>query len=297
MINSRFERSAQRMSYGFLCLVPFLAGTLGAWRALRVPGVYQLVGGVLFVTIWFSAWNLTARGIRTGGDGCRMRAIAGGLLLIPFALISLLWVGLSTPWDATPTENQMRYLVLLVALVSITGGFVVLKQSLCDAGERLYSTLGFGASIMSGAAYLVWLAFQVGAWTERARTGAAPLSAMSLNDSLDTLLFVACVLTYLATAAFAASFGRVGWLGRVASRAFVTASLAAFVFISVRGLAFPDPTQGSSPWYTRPGFIAGIPAVPWILPHLLGVILLRRTGNEPAGPHSKYVHAPAIGKQ
>ena len=30
----------------------------------------------------------------------------------------------------------------------------------------------------------------------------------------------------------------------------------------------------------HPGFIAGIPAVPWIMPYLFGVVLLRRTGDE-----------------
>ena len=30
----------------------------------------------------------------------------------------------------------------------------------------------------------------------------------------------------------------------------------------------------------RPGFVAGIPAVPWIMPFLLGVVVLRRAGDE-----------------
>ena len=39
-------------------------------------------------------------------------------------------------------------------------------------------------------------------------------------------------------------------------------------------------TATSAPWYMRPGFIAGIPAVPWIMPCLLGVVLLRSAENE-----------------
>jgi len=33
------------------------------------------------------------------------------------------------------------------------------------------------------------------------------------------------------------------------------------------------------PWYASPGFIVGIPAVPFIIPFLFGVVLLRRAGE------------------
>jgi hypothetical protein len=52
--------------------------------------------------------------------------------------------------------------------------------------------------------------------------------------------------------------------------------------LSLRGLAFPDPTALDTPWYIYPGFIAGIPAVPFIVPFLLSVVLLRRAGEEQA---------------
>ena len=49
-------------------------------------------------------------------------------------------------------------------------------------------------------------------------------------------------------------------------RAYVILNLVALVFIVIRGLSFPDPNGGATPWYTQPGFIAGIPAVPWVMP-------------------------------
>jgi hypothetical protein len=60
----------------------------------------------------------------------------------------------------------------------------------------------------------------------------------------------------------------------------VIANFVALLFIVLRGLSYPDPTASATPWYLRPGFIAGIPAVPWIMPFLLGVVLLRRAGHE-----------------
>ena len=52
------------------------------------------------------------------------------------------------------------------------------------------------------------------------------------------------------------------------------------VLLVVRGVSFPELSGNTAPWYVRPGFIAGIPAIPWIMPCLLGVVLLRRAGSE-----------------
>jgi hypothetical protein len=50
-----------------------------------------------------------------------------------------------------------------------------------------------------------------------------------------------------------------------------------------RGVAAPRAQRGAiprceispAPWYTSVGFIAAIPAVPFIMPYLLGLVLLR----------------------
>src|SRR5438477_9156204 len=105
-----------------------------------------------------------------------------------------------------------------------------------------------------------------------------PAAIVSLRDMLDLLLFVAAFLTYLATAAFAASLGRVQWLGRRATRAFMIVAGVALLFLVIRGLRYPDARV--TPWYTNPGFIVGIPAVPFSMPFLFGVVLLRRAGEE-----------------
>ena len=88
------------------------------------------------------------------------------------------------------------------------------------------------------------------------------------------------VLAELKPLAFAASLGRVQWLGRGAARAFIIVSFVALLFLMIRGLQYPDPRALSTPWYTNPGFVVGIPAVPFIMPFLLGVVLLRRAGDE-----------------
>ena len=82
------------------------------------------------------------------------------------------------------------------------------------------------------------------------------------------------------TAACASSLGRVEWLKRGATHTFMIVSFIALLFLMIRGLQYPDPAALSTPWYTNPGFVVGIPAVPFIMPFLLGVVLLRRAGEE-----------------
>jgi hypothetical protein len=72
---------------------------------------------------------------------------------------------------------------------------------------------------------------------------------------------------------------RAQWLGRTASRVFVTASLLALLFLVLRGLQFPVRSVAMTSWSTIPGFVVGIPAIPWIMPVLFGVVLLRRVGD------------------
>ena len=269
----------RRVSYVFLCLVPLLLFPLVGVRALRIPGVYQTIGAVVFAGIVSAAWLLGVRAIK-GPEGRQRLALAGAFLLVPSTLFSLLWVGLAAPTDATPVENRMRFLVLVVGSIAVTGGFVVLREAIHEAGERVYSTLGSAANMLAGAAYLVWMSFTLGMVVVRVQAGQIPSAVRAVYDVYDILLFFACILTYLTTAAFATSLGRVRWLGRGATHAYVIVSFVALLFLLLRGFSYPDLRASSTPWYLRPAFIAGIPAVPWIMPFLLGVVLVRRAGDE-----------------
>src|SRR5437764_1167937 len=129
-------KTVRRVSYVFLCIVPFLNFPVVGLRILRVPGVYQAVGLAYFAAMAIAGWTLGARAILGGAERERRLALAGMLLIVPSTLMALLWVGLGPPWEATPVENRMRYLVLLIDSVVITGGFLVFKQALREAGER-----------------------------------------------------------------------------------------------------------------------------------------------------------------
>src|SRR6266513_4071992 len=83
--------TVRRVSYVFLCLVPFLSFVVVGVRAFRVPGVYQAVGVAYFAAIAIAAWTLGTRAIRGGGQVRRLLGLAGTLLITPFALVALLW--------------------------------------------------------------------------------------------------------------------------------------------------------------------------------------------------------------
>jgi hypothetical protein len=271
------NRRARRISYVFLCTLPFLDLAVLGTRALRVAGVYQIIGGVLFASIAIAAWILGAPAIGSSAAATRKLALAGVLLIVPWAIMSILWVGIGAPFQATRPENYMRFLVLVANSIIVAGACVILKDALYDGGERFYSTVGFAAGVPAGAAYLVSNSMSVAATVSMIH-GAAPPQAV-LGDLFSVLEFVACALTYVTTAAFATSLSQARWLGRGAARAYVTASSVLLLLLVLRGLSFPEISSDTAPWYTRPGVIAGIPAIPWVMLCLLGVVSLRRAGN------------------
>jgi hypothetical protein len=274
------DHSKQRISYVFLCAALFVALIAAAVRALRIPVVYHVIGGVLFAVICIAAWTLGARAIRADVQSRRQLALAGALLVAPFTIVALLWVGIGPPWVATPAENQMRYLVLIVMGSAVAIGFVVLREALTQAGERFFSTLGFAAMILAGPLYLTWNTFVFGAYFAKAHAWQLPPAFFSLQIGLDILLLLGCALTYVATAAFAASLGRTEWLGRKATLAYIILNFVALFSLVISVSKYPDPAVLSAPWYVMPGVFLHVPAVPLIMPFFLGVVLLRRAGDE-----------------
>src|SRR5207237_8022545 len=126
--------TVRRVSYVFLCIVPFLSFVVVGVRAFRIPGVYQAVGVAYFAAIVIAAWTLSAGAIRADVQGRRLLGLAGTLLVTSFAPVALLWVGIGGPWQATAAENEMRYLVLIVMAAAIGGGFVVVRGGIGGCG-------------------------------------------------------------------------------------------------------------------------------------------------------------------
>ncbi|HZJ53938.1 MAG TPA: hypothetical protein VFD38_07335 [Myxococcaceae bacterium] len=277
------ERPARRvLGFRFLCAFPFITFVSVASRPLHIAGVREAVGVVLFAAVVAAAWSLAGRALVSGPDTARGRAVAGLLLIAPWAAIALLWVGIGAPFQATPTENRMRFVVLLSGSIVVSAAFVALKFALDEAGERLYSTLGLAASIPAGTGYFSGMSIIVASYVARLRDGRTPQGFDALDDLFSVVEFFGCILTYLTTAAFSESLARARWMGRGAARGYQVACLLLIVLLVLRGISYPVLSESTLPWYARPGLFAGIPAIPWIMPALLGAVVLRRAEAERA---------------
>lgn len=274
-------RVTRRLNLFILCAGIVSATLIFGMRAIYAPGIHFGIVAVQFAVICLSAVALGGWAARSGSDERRLFATAGLLLITPFALFSLL-AGIGPPGGQTADENQLRYVVLLISSIVVGGGFLVLREALRKSGEEFYSTLGFAAIVFATPAYITWGGVMVELFREAKLPTAGEAQAWhaAMTDLTDILLFFAGVLTYLATAAFAAALARKQLMRRGASIAMITLSFIALGFLATRGLKFPNPDIVFQHWYTIPSFIVSIPAVPWMMPCMIGIVLLWRAGNE-----------------
>lgn len=268
-----------------LILVILCAGIVSAtivfgMRAVYSPGTRFVVATFLLAVIFTSAFALGTRATLDGPDDRKLLSISGLLLIAPMAFFSLL-AGIGPPGGQSAEENHLRYLILLVSSIANGAGFVLLRQALVEGRERFFSSLGFAAIVVATPLYVVWGAVMLEFYREAAPavSGIRQPWQEALADLSDILLFFAGILTYLATVAFAAALARTRLLKRGTGAAVILASFAAILVLAFRGLRFPNPEVAFEHWYTIPGFIVSIPAVPWMMPCVLGVILLWRAGD------------------
>jgi hypothetical protein len=273
----------RRLSRIFLSLIPFLIFGSAFFRGLRRPIVYPVVVGLAFIAIVVAAWRLGASATTSEDENRKGFLLAGAILISAWAVLSVL-VGLGPPWRATEWENTIRFTALLVAGVLITGGFVVLKEPLREAGERLYSALGFAAIMLAGPLFAVsvLIPLTLGSTKQPASAGQVQDGLSALRALAESGLVVEVFLTYIATAVFALALSRVGWMGRTAGRVYAGISLFAVLCLAttvVVSLQYTDPMAVLKVKIALPGFIVSIPAIPFIMPHLIGVNLLRRASE------------------
>ena len=263
-----------------VCTFVLFVRTADYAPAARSALAALLLGGTV-VAAWFGG----ARAIVSAEPPRRLQAASGALLVAPFALFSLL-AGIGPPHDQPPADNALRFLVLAVGALSTGSGLLALRQALASTGETFWATLGAAAATWATPLYVAFaliqridLVAQMSGWSWSTAVNGilhelTPLDALSMSA-----LFLGGLLIYLATALFAAALGNAGWIGRRTAGTLVATSVVGGAFLVARGFAYPGLDAAFSHWYSIPGFIAGIPAVPWMLPCAMGVLLLRRAAS------------------
>ena len=275
--------TVRRICQIFLWLYPFVFAPLLLFIYRGSQSRSYLIGGAVQAgAMLLAAWVLGASDARKGSQEQKWLALAGLLLIAPMALTAL-FVGLGPPpeeperWLATAADQEIRYTLLLFAGLFVAGGFAVLRESLRQAGERIYSGLGFAAIIISTVLFVFYITsfttVVLVALRQWAASGKMPewIAPLSRQSAIVGLVEVA--LTYLGTAAFAAALRSVGWVGRITCQVFVALSLVAVPLVALSPI-FPRQVN-----LGLPIFVLAVPAVPFILPYLIGVNLVRRAGD------------------
>lgn len=271
----------RRPPFFALCVGLVLATALfGAPLGFSPPARWALAAGLMGVILG-AAWKAGLVLIRTSSDTNGKALAAAALLISPVALFSLM-PGFGPPEFADHAHNVFRYVVLLVDVVAIFSGTMILQEVLQGSGDSLYGQLGFSFIAAATPLYLVWAALLLE--SHRGAVAGSTWASGPWNTWLmsfsDVLLFFGGMLTYVATALFALSLRRARMIGAGASLAFIVISLISALCLIIRGIDFPDPAVVFAQGYTVPGWIAGIPAVPWFAPCIFGLILLRRIGRD-----------------
>lgn len=237
--------------------------------------------------IGVAAWRLAGPALRSGELARRAAGASGLLFALVLGAIGL-FAALGPPQSSSHAENQLRYPLILLAALVFAAACGMLARALGAAGECFHTTLGLAAALLAAPLYAVFAAMQFVEYRSLAASGAgtvAPEVAMLDAVSLVLLLF-GTLLNHLAAAAFARSLAAAGWLGRRGGRVFTGVSLTAAACAAARtaeALASPNaPLWGFEHAWAAPGFLLAIPAVPWLMPCLLGVVAMRKTGDRGA---------------
>ncbi|MBJ6110677.1 hypothetical protein JAO73_16760 [Hymenobacter sp. BT523] len=274
--------SARRISQIYLMLVPFLGLVIAFALGHSNYKIYLPIWLLHACLMLLAAWTLGGHRIQ-GQDADKKRIATIGLFLImPWVLISI-FAGMgplpanAAEWVATATEQQARYYILMIVGILASCGFMLLKEYVKAQGEHLYSVLGGTAVIIAIPLFIVNMAFWGSYLTESYRLFTSSASAarpdwyQPVRALFESISIVEVALLYLATAAFAASLKRTGMLRPAACTVYMVLSVGGCVVCALPASA-PGPLAIAS-------FAVSIPAMPFIMPYLMAINLLRRVGN------------------
>lgn len=274
----------QKIAYIYLVIVPLLVViTAFAFHDLD-PNIYVpiwILNGCLM--IYFTRSLLNQQKLKVGNKvtGWQWSSV---ILITPWIFIAVIF-GMGPPpnsveeWVAQLKEQQFRFSILILAAILIPLGFAVLKEQLSGLSEKLLSTIGYTAIIIAAPLCLLsamnWGAFMTDAFRGYVRSGTE--KRPEWNHPIQMFLWwmsaVQVSLVYLATGAFAASLKKTGVFSRVSCNIYMSFSLAGLLLNLVGSVVDTGP-------FSYAGYFVSIPAIPYIMPYLFGVNLLRSKLSE-----------------
>ena len=280
MPTNQIKRNASQI---YLTLIPFLTIIIALSFGNSSYKVYLPLLVINACVVVIAVRILSSYAIKRRVVEIRQLIVIAILLIIPWILLSVL-AGIGAPpfdnpakYVATAADQQVRYLFLLAGGVFIAFGFALLREKLRKAGEEFYSWIGLIAMMIAIPLFIFNMAYYNSFLLETFRIRVASASDKMpewfspIQKQMVIIMAVEVALTYLATAAFAASLKSAGWFGKVPSRIYLIISLLCFLS-ALLAIFAPDPIASACS-------IVCIPALPFTMPYFMGINLLRRARN------------------
>jgi hypothetical protein len=218
-------------------------------------------------------------------DAVKKKTILVAVLLIAPWLFYSIFFGMGPPpataagWVATSIEQQTRYTLLIAGGIFCAVGFSLLRLLLHERGEQFYAQAGYTAILIALPLFILnmclWGYFLPEAFKHFVVSGAPaarPDWYRPIQMMFGMVSTVEVGLIYLATAAFAASFRKTRWFSKGACNAYIVISLFCCLLNFI-------PPSFPAPWSIM-SFIVSVPAIPFLMPYLMGVRVLGKVGNE-----------------
>ncbi|MES1218430.1 MAG: hypothetical protein ABUT20_23185 [Bacteroidota bacterium] len=272
----------RRIALTYLALVPIVTAVLGFSVGHVSYKIYLPLWIINVCLMIVSAWVLGLHVTRGNDKEKTYLAKSAFSLIIPWILISM-FAGLGPPpetpagWVDSSTEQQVRYFVLVIAGVFIAYGFVGLRSLLKNKGDDFYSLVGTASILIAIPLFLINMLFWGFYLTELFRievlSGAKnhPDWFTPVGKLFDLVSVVEVALTYIATMVFAISLKKAKLFTPTPCLIYISISLLAFCIVILSAF-FSEP-------FVTAGYAVSIPAIPFVMPYLMGVNLLRRAGN------------------
>ena len=277
---NQFKRN---LSQAYLTLIPFLTVIIALSFGHSNYKIYLPLLVINACVVIIAVRILSSYTIKSRDVAIRQHIVIATLLIIPWILLSVL-AGIGPPpfdnpaeYVATAAEQQVRYLFLLVGGVLIAFGFALLREKLKKAGEEFYSWIGLIAMMIAIPLFIINMAYYDSFLLETFRIRVVSASDKMpewfspIQKQMVIIMAVEVALTYLATAAFAASLKSTSWFKKTASHIYIVVGLLCFLSALLVIFA-PEPIASACS-------IVCIPALPFIMPYFMGINLLRRAGN------------------
>jgi hypothetical protein len=270
----------QKLSLVYLCLIPLIVIAIAFGIGHVSYKIYLPVWIVNACLMISAAWNLGGYQLSSNNREIKQQVTTALLLFTPWLLFSI-FAGMGPPpatlqgWVNTAAEQQIRYTILIAAGIIFALGSALLKVKLQAAGENIYSAMASAAINLALPLFIINMAFWGYYLTDTFRVfiqlGVA--KRPDWYEPVKSLFYVISIaevlLIYLSTVLFAVSLKVTGLFNPVACRYYIVFGLVGIILV-VFPPTWPEP-------FGTAGFLVAIPAIPFVMPYLIGVHLLKQT--------------------